>query len=255
MCACSSGGDQALGGSCLAERLSHYVELTGAERASLDRLEAERRHFRRGAVIAREGDPTRELFVVQKGWVQTSILLDNGGRQIMRIGLAGDLIGLTSLAYDEAPETVAALTDATLCPFDRERLAGLLGEHPRLSALLFALNVAERTALADRLASVGRTPARARVASLLCDIFMRLRLVEGPETATVQLPMTQEEIGDATGLTAVHVNRMIRGLVDDGIIERSNSVIRLLDEQRLRREANFVDRLAISTAWLPPARA
>ena len=148
---------------------------------------------------------------------------------------------------------MTALTDVTLCPFDRERLATLFSEHPRIMALLFSLAVAERTALADRLASVGRTPARARVAALLCDIFMRMRLVD-PDTKAIHLPLTQEEIGDATGLTAVHVNRMIRGLVEEGIIERSGNMMRLLDAQRLADEANFIDRAQISTGWLPPAR-
>lgn len=243
-----------MGGSCLAERLSHHVILTQGERAALDLLEAERRECRRGTVLVREGERARELYIVQKGWLQSSILLGNGGRQILRINLPGDIVGMAPLAYEEACETVATLTDAVLCPLDRDRLSGLFVEHPRIAALLFALAVAERTALADRLASVGRTPARARVATLLCDIFMRVRMVEGPEARSVDVPLTQEEIGDATGLTAVHVNRMVRALADDGIIERSGSMIRLVDEERLIREASFVNRLKISTKWLPSPR-
>ena len=240
-------------GGCLAERLSHHVALTATEVAALDALEDQQRQLRRGTVVVREGHPSRELFIVQKGWLQSSVLLGNGGRQIMRIGLSGDIIGLPALAFDEAPETVTALTDVTLCPFDRERLGALFIDHPRLAALLFSLMVAERATLADRLASVGRTPARARVAALLCDIFARMRLVE-PETEVVHIPLTQEEIGDATGLTAVHVNRMIRWLVDEGIVERSGNAMRLLDPERLREEANFVDRSSIGTGWLPAPR-
>jgi CRP-like cAMP-binding protein len=227
--------------------------LTQAERTSLARLEDQQRQVRRGAVIIGESQLSRELFIVQKGWLQSSVLLGNGGRQIMRINLPGDILGLPSLAFDESPETVTALTDATLCPFDRERLSALFVEHPRLTALLFGLTIAERAALADRVASIGRTSARARVASLLCEIFARLRLAD-PDQEMVHVPLTQEEIGDATGLTSVHVNRMIRGLVDDCIIERSGNSIRLLDERRLADEANFVNRSQIDTAWLPAAR-
>ncbi len=243
-----------MGGSCLAERLSHHVVLTAAERGALDGLEDEQRQVRRGTVLVAEGERARDLYIVQKGWLLSSVLLGNGGRQIMRVGLPGDILGLPHLAFQEAPETIAAITDAVLCPFDRERLSGLFAAHPRLSALLFAVTVAERTALADRLASVGRTPARARVASLLCDIFARHRMTEGPEADRVVVPLTQEEIGDATGLTAVHVNRMIRGLVEEGIIERSGTTMRLLNERRLAEEANFTNRLEIDTGWLPPAR-
>ena len=248
------GGKCALGGSCLAERLSHYIGLTKAEQDMLDRLEDQQRHVRRGTVITAEGEPTRELYVVQKGWLQSSVLLGNGGRQIMRVNMPGDIIGFSSLAFEEAPETVTALTDATICPFGRERLAVLFSEHPRLMALLFSLTVAERATLADRLASIGRTSARARVASLLCEVFSRLRLMNGAEAKVAHIPMTQEEIGDATGLTAVHVNRMIRNLVEDGIIERTGNSFRLLDAARLADEANFTDRSKIGTGWLPPPR-
>jgi CRP-like cAMP-binding protein len=227
--------------------------LTASERAALDRLEDQKRHVRRGCVIIAEGDASRDLFILQNGWLQSSVFLGNGGRQIMRINLPGDIVGLPALAFEEAPETVTALTDVTLCPFDRERLALLFTEHPRLMALLLTLIMAERTMLADRLASIGRTPARARVAALLCDIFARMRIVE-PESQVIHVPLTQEEIGDATGLTAVHVNRMIRGLVEEGIIERSGNSLRLLDEARLADEANFVNRATLSTGWLPPPR-
>lgn len=242
-----------LSGGCLADRLSHYIVLTDAERAALDALESEQRHLRRGTVVLEEGKVSRELFIIRSGWVQSGLLLGNGGRQIMRISLPGDVLGLAALAFDQVPETVKALTDVTLCPFDRDRVSNLILSHPRLTGLLLAVTMAERTALADRLASVGRTPARARIAWLLCDIFSRLRVTD-PGQEEVHVPLTQEEIGDATGLTSVHVNRMMRGLADDGIIERRGNVIRLLDEDRLFHEANFTNRLELATGWLPPAR-
>lgn len=241
-----------MNGSHLADRLGHYVVLTDAERVALAALQAEERRLRRGAVLIEEGKATRELFIVREGWLQSSILLGNGGRQIMRISLPGDVIGLAALAYDEAPETVKALTDVVVCPFDRERVTDLIGAHPRLTALLLSLVMAERTALADRLASVGRTSARGRIAWLLCDIFARLKIIN-PELEAIHVPLTQEEIGDATGLTAVHVNRMMRGLAEDGIIERQGNVVRLLAEKRLFDEANFTNRLEIATGWLPKA--
>lgn len=241
-----------MNGSHLADRLGHYVVLTDAERVALAALQAEERRLRRGAVLIEEGKATRELFIVREGWLQSSILLGNGGRQIMRISLPGDVIGLAALAYDEAPETVKALTDVVVCPFDRERVTDLIGAHPRLTALLLSLVMAERTALADRLASVGRTSARGRIAWLLCDIFARLKIIN-PELEAIHVPLTQEEIGDATGLTAVHVNRMMRGLAEDAIIERQGNVVRLLAEKRLFDEANFTNRLEIATGWLPKA--
>ena len=242
-------------GGCFAERLGHYVSLTANEREALGRLEEQSRTYRRGAMIRSENDNARELFIVSKGWLHSYALLGNGSRQIMRLHFTGDILGLSSLAFGQSSDSISAVTDVTLCPFDREKLAVLFEEHPRLGALVFALSVAERVTLADRLASIGRTSARARVATLICEMVARLRLAGGSELQEFYIPLTQEEIGDSTGLTAVHVNRMMRGLVDDGLIARNGNHVTLLDETRLVAEVNFVDRFAkIDTSWLPPAR-
>ena len=243
-----------MGGSCLAERLSHYVRLSDAERQSLDGLEEQDRHCRRGAIIISENERPRELYIVRSGWLHSSVVLGNGSRQIMRFHFQGDILGLPLLAFADSPETVTAVTDVILCPFSRERFAGVISEHPRIAALLLGLAVADRVSLADRLASIGRTSARARVSSLLCEIFARMRRLGTPHHEPIQLTLTQEEIGDATGLTAVHVNRMMRGIVEDGLIERNGNSIRLVDEKRLSSEANFIDRTGIDTAWLPKPR-
>ena len=241
-----------MGAGCLAERLSHYVPLTPREQDALRTLEQQERSYRRGSVIRQEHDPARELFIVRKGWLYSSLILGNGSRQIMRLHFAGDILGMSGLAFGKSADSIVAVTDVALCPFDKDKLALLFRDHPRLAALIFTLTVAERVSLADRLASIGRTAARARVASLICEIFARLRVMEGRSMSEFQIPLTQEDIGDATGLTAVHVNRMMRGLVDEGLIERNGNAVRLLDEARLTEEASFTDRFAkIDTSWLP----
>jgi CRP/FNR family transcriptional regulator len=243
-------------GSCLAERLSHYVRLSEAESLSLAQLEDQDRPYRRGAVVIRENESPRELFIVRSGWLHSSGVLGNGSRQILRFHFKGDFLGLPLLAFADSPETVTAVTDVVVSPFSREKLAQLIGDHPRLGALILGLSVAERVALADRLASIGRTSARARVGSLICEVVARMRRLGATgEGGYIQLPLTQEDIGDATGLTSVHVNRMMRALVDDGIIERNGgNQIRLLDEKRLIADSNYIDRTGLETGWLPSAR-
>ena len=242
--------------SCLAERLSHYVRLSEAESLSLSRLEEQERAYRRGAVVIRENEGPRELFIVRSGWLHSSGVLGNGSRQILRFHFQGDILGLPLLAFAEPPETVTAVTDVVLSPFSREKLGQIINEHPRLGALFLAISVAERVALADRLASIGRTSARARVGSLICEIVSRMRRLGAvSENGYVQLPLTQEDIGDATGLTSVHVNRMMRALAEDGVIERNGgNHVRLLDEKRLIADSNYIDRTGLETGWLPPPR-
>lgn len=242
-------------GGCLTERLAHYMALTANEQDALQLLEEQARTYRRGTLVRSENDSARELFIVQKGWLHSHALLGNGSRQIMRFHFTGDILGLCSLAFGQSSDSITAVTDVILCPFDRDKLAILFDRQPRLAALIFTLSVAERVTLADRLASIGRTSARARVASLLCELFARLRITGGKDMKEFHIPLTQEEIGDSTGLTAVHVNRMMRGLVDDGIIARNGNIVTILDEQRLVEEVNFVDRFAqIDTSWLPKPR-
>lgn len=241
-----------MGGSCLAERLSHYVRLSAGERVALERLEEQERCFRRGAVVIAEGESPRELCIVRDGWLHSSAMLGTGARQIMRFHFPGDIVGLPLLAFADSPETITAVTDVALAPFSRERLAALIADQPRLAALLLALAVAGRVSLADRLASIGRTSARARVATLLCEIHARMKRLGLADNGALQLPLTQEDIGDATGLTAVHVNRMMRSLAEDGLIERNGNQIRVLDEARLCEVAAFADRTGLETSWLPP---
>lgn len=242
---------------CLADRLRRHLALTEAEVAAVTRLEEHPRHYARGAVIRREHDPARDIFVLHHGWAYSQMLLHDGARQILRVELPGDMLGGSGIAFARSSEAVVALTDAVVCAFDKVALRRLHEAHPRLAGLLHLMAHADRVAMADRLASLGRTPARARVAALLVDTMVRLRASDpaAASSARFALPMTQEEIGDATGLTAVHVNRMLRSLNEEGLIRRSNGQIRVHDEARLRSLAGYVDRYAaLDTSWLPPPR-
>ena len=242
-------------GSRLAERLGDLVALSDAERAALAQLEHRQRSIRRSAILVRENDRAGEMFVLHSGMMMSYALLHDGSRQILRFLFPGDLLAASALAYRVSPETIAALTDCTIAAFERTAIAALMVDHPRLSALLMATGQIERVALADPLAAIGRTSAKARIAGLLLEIRDSLRLADKATDAPFPLGLTQEEIGDATGLTAVHVNRMLRQLEDEGLIERGAGQVSLLDEAALVRVANYVDRgAALDLSWLPPAR-
>lgn len=241
--------------SFLAERLGRHVALTGEEIGVLGRLEGQPRALRRGTVLQREHDRAASAYIVRQGWLHSNVVLHDGSRQILRLYLPGDIAGASGIAFVRATEAIAALTDVVICPFDKAMLSRIFADHPRLAALIYLISQAERVALTDRLASLGRTSAKARVAALLLDTLDRLRAMDPTLGATIHFPLTQEEVGDATGLTAVHVNRMMRVLVEEGLIARSAGALCLLDEARLRRIANHVDRLAnFDTSWLPPPR-
>jgi CRP-like cAMP-binding protein len=235
--------------------LSDLVPLTPAEHAALERLEERERSVRRGVMIQRENDRAGDMFVVRKGVLMSSMLLDDGSRQILRFLFPGDVIALSSLVYREAPETLTALSDAIVAPFERATLSEIIAAHPRLAALLLVYSQVERAALTDRLAALGRTSARARVAAVLIDMRNRLRTGDKAITDTFTLGLTQEELGDATGLTSVHVNRMLRQIEEEGLIARENGRVTFTNERGLLRAANYVDRYeGLDLSWLPAAR-
>lgn len=228
--------------------------LTPSEHAALDRLEDRERSLRRGGTLLRENDRTGEMYVLRKGMMMTSVLLHDGSRQILRFLFPGDLLAVSNLVYREAPETITALTDCIVCPFERSALSRLMIDHPRLSALILVYNQIERAALTDRLAALGRTSAKARVAAVLLEMRNRLRMTGDAIDGSFVLGLTQEEIGDATGLTAVHVNRMLRQLEEEKLIAREGGRLSFTDERALSRAANYVDRYAgLDLGWLPDA--
>jgi CRP-like cAMP-binding protein len=242
-------------GDCLAGRFGDLVFLSDAERRALATLEERERTLRRGAALLRENDRSSEMYLLKRGMMMSYLLLDDGSRQILCFHFPGDVIGLTALAYRSSPETIVSLSDCTICPIERTTYAQVVAAHPRLGMLFMAMTQMERIALTDRLAGVGRTSARSRVAALLLVICNRLRLLDKSIGDAFMLGLTQEEIGDATGLTAVHVNRMLRQLEGEGLIARENGRVTLLREAELAATANYVNRYAgLDLGWLPPAR-
>lgn len=237
-----------------ADSLGDLVSLSDRERTALARLDDRERTLRRGMALLRENDRTGEFFLVKRGMLMSYLLLDDGSRQILSFHFPGDLIGMAALIYRTSPETMVALGDCTVCSIDRGAYGQLIAEHPRLGALIGAVTQMQRVALTDQLAGVGRTSARSRVAALLLLICNRLRLLDPSITDSFALGLTQEEIGDATGLTAVHVNRMLRRIEAEGLIARENGRVTLLREQELAAAANYVNRYAgLDLGWLPPA--
>lgn len=240
--------------SYFADRLAGMVELSEDERLALARLEERERPIRRGMTLHREREPTGEIYILRKGTMMSSVLLDDGSRQILRFHFPGDMLGSAAMVYREAPETLTALSDCLVAPFERTAFAALFTQQPRLAALIMVYNQIERASLTDRLAALGRTSAKARVAAILIEMRNRMQMLATDAPQSFVLGLTQEEIGDATGLTAVHVNRMLRQLEDEMLIAREGGRVTFLDERAMLRTANYTDRYAkLDLDWLPPA--
>ncbi|WP_375428700.1 Crp/Fnr family transcriptional regulator [uncultured Sphingomonas sp.] len=242
--------------SALTGRLERYLSLTEEERDALDW--AERREVRvpSGMVLMEQGGTVDQLFVVQQGWLHSSIELKSGGRQILRFHYPGDLIGTSSIAWAQAANTITAVSDCVVSELSKVNLGRIFKAQPRLAGMLYAMAAAENVAMSDRLASIGRTDAIERLATLLLDILARLRVTAGGVIESFDLPLTQKDIGDAVGLTKVHVNRTLGEMERRGMIERNGRRVRIINEVELVRFTGFVDRYAtVQTDWLPAPTA
>lgn len=241
--------------SALATRLEQYLRLSDDERGALEAIEQRERRLRGGEVLVEQGEVNDLLYIVEQGWLHGSAKLPGGeGRQIIRFYYAGDLMGLSNLAWAKTATTLTAVSDCIVADLPKAELGEIFARHPRLAGLLYAVAAAENVAMADRMTSVGRMSAQARIATLLLDILARLRVTDGGVVTTFDLPLTQQDIGDAVGLTKVHVSRMMTELERAGMIARTGRRYKIVDEPALVAMTGFVDRYrSVETNWLPTA--
>jgi len=236
----------------LADRLNRYVGLTQEERSALRSLAGEQVYIKAGRNLVVEARNSDRMFVLRSGWLHASNVLKGGARQILRIHQPGDLVNTSCLAWSRVVATITAVTDAEVWPFPRERLTAIFAGYPRLAALLYGISIAENVALCDRLKSLGRTDAEARLANLLLELLSRQRLTIPACTDTLTLFLTQNDIADAVGLTKVHVNRVLKKMTEQGLIERSGRQVRIPDIAKLSDLSGFIDRHAeVATEWFP----
>ena len=234
----------------LERKLSYHLPLTFSEKDALRWLERRERSYPAGAVIAREENATDNIYIVASGWLHGSTMLDDGNRQILRFYFLGDLTATFSLAWGYCAATLTAVSNCTLFEVPRPALGKIFREYPRLSALLYAVSCAEQVALSDRLTSVGRTDAMTRIGTLLLQIRTQLQVIDGPMGSAFELPLTLQDLGDATGLTKTHVGRTLKALERDGLIERDGKIIRIVAIDALAERVRFKDRVThVATDW------
>lgn len=236
----------------LIKRLGHYLGLTESERDALDWIERREITVAAGKHLMDEGAANDRLFVVQQGWLHASSKLKTGGRQIYRFHYPGDLMGTSSIAWASASVTLTAVSDCIVSEVSKANLGRIFGGQPRLAALLYAMAAAENVAMNDRLASIGRMNATERLATLFLDMLARLRVTAGGVVTSFDMPLTQQDLGDAVALTKVHVSRTLGDMERAGMIERQGKRLRVVDEASLIAFTGFVDRYSfIETDWLP----
>lgn len=193
-------------------------------------------------MLFRQGSPVGDIYNILSGWIALYQTLADGRRQITALLLPGDVFGLEPDGISTMTYSAEALTAASLCVIPRERAAHLRAQFPAYGETFLWFAEREYTLAIEHITNVGRRTAQERIAHLLIEIMVRIKHhypLHSGETA--QLPLTQTEIGDILGLTGVHVNRMLRLLREDGLVDVEPGSLKILDAQRLAKLAGASD--------------
>jgi CRP-like cAMP-binding protein len=248
----------------LIRKLEHFLPLPDPEKEWLNGLVSRCDEFPPRADLIREGEVPAGVFVVITGHACRYKILPDGSRQILDFMFPGDMTELHGLLLKAADHGIFSLGPATIARLDNARLIREIIDHPDVSVALWWSSLQQEAILRERIASIGRRDAYARVAHLLCEMFERLRLVGETFDHTYIVPITQAELGDALGISEVHANRMLRRMASERLIAVDHRRLSIPNPEMLKEAAAFDARYlhldgapravldALSRSRLPP---
>ena len=223
----------------LVKELAAQAPLAADDRDAILALPLKRRDVAASTYIVCEGEQTTSCSILIDGFAYRHKLSGDGARQILSLQLPGEALDFQNVFLPYADHNVQALTACTLAVVPRSALIDIVRTRPAVAHAILIAALVEASIFREWILNVGRRDARARVAHLLCEFATRMDAHGLSQGGAYSLPMTQEQIGDATGLTAVHVNRTIKALEADGLIQRHGRSISFPDLASLRDVGGF----------------
>ncbi|MDX6806286.1 Crp/Fnr family transcriptional regulator [Terrihabitans rhizophilus] len=223
----------------LLRKLETIVTLTQGERDAIAGLPFMAREIKAGQDLVREHDRPSQCCLILEGHTFRYKLLADGKRQILSFHIAGDIPDLQSLHLRIMDHGLATLGAARVAFIPHEILRPFLHAHPRISDAFWRDTLIDAAIFREWVVNVGRRSAYSRLAHLLCENFVRMRAVGLAGPGSFEWPVTQEQLADATGLSAVHVNRTLTELRDHGLIDLARHKMVVKDWQGLQDAAGF----------------
>lgn len=222
----------------LGTRLAASPFLSSEERHALESAMLPPRSIAANTDLSRQGELAGHVEILIEGWGCRYKTTRDGHRQIVALLIPGDPANLDSFLFTRLDYAVRTLTAAKVLTIPRDRFLALAAQYSGIAKTLAWLAMAENAILSEWALCLGRLSARQRLAHLLCEISARLGCANEVESS-FELPLTQEQIADVLGLTAVHVNRTIQHLRAEGLIEAKGRAMTITDMNALRRIAEF----------------
>jgi CRP-like cAMP-binding protein len=214
-------------------------DVSAEEEATLRSAFGERRHVPAHRTIIRAGETVRESTLLLSGWTARAKDLESGERQITEVNVVGDFVDLHSFTLKTLDHDVVALTNCEIALAPHEKLEQITIRLPHLTRLLWLATNIDAAIHREWMLSMGRRSALARVAHLFCELLIRLQIAGMADADSYDFPLTQLQLADCLGLTAVHVNRTLQELRKQGLIELRNRRLRVIELPALQRAAQF----------------
>ncbi len=226
----------------MVRKLEQWHPLNDAERAALLALPHTVRDLKAHQYVVWDGDKPQNACLLLSGFAFRHKLAGTGSRQILSIHMRGDLIDLQNSLLGTADHNVQMMTDGTLALIPVQAVVDLAFRMPAIGMAMWYETLVEGSIFREWILNVGRRDAFTAIAHLLCEFALRAEAAEIGQSAHYELPLTQEQLADAVGLTAVHVNRTLMRLEEEGHIRRNRRVIEIDDWQTLAKVADFEPR-------------
>lgn len=220
-------------------KLQLWATLDETEQAAVLALPHSVERVEAAKYIVREGDKAKYSCLLISGFAYRHKILGDGSRSINAIQMRGDIVDLQNSLLGSADHSVQALTAAEVALIPREAVQALAVRHPNVGMAMWYDTLVDGSIFREWIANVARRDASTRIAHLLCEFAIRLEANGLGDRLSYELPMTQEQLADATGLTAVHVNRTLKDLEARGLITRTVRYVGIADWDKLERAADF----------------
>ena len=206
----------------MVRKLEYRGKFSEADRAALLGLPHVVKTFEQHHYVVRERDRATHCCSMLSGFSVRHKIVAGGHRQIVAIHMKGEMVDLQNSLLGVADHSVQMLTTGKVAMIPRDEIVRIAFDRPAVGKAMWIDTLVDASIFREWIANVGRRDARTRIAHILCEFGMRLKHAGLAEQTGYALPMTQEQLGDATGLTSVHINRTIKSLEAEGLIARSS---------------------------------
>lgn len=223
----------------LLKKLSSVDRLTDLEIEAAKALCEEVHLVPRRRDVVSEGHNPDRIHIVLSGWAARYNILKDGSRRITAFLLPGDFCDIHTTVLNRMDHGILALTDCQVAFVPPDQIDEIGRSTPALTRAFWRSTLIDEAILRRWLVKGGRSDAFEAIGHLIGELYVRARLVGLTEDHTVELPVTQEEIGDATGLTPVHVNRVLKRLRESGIATVTHGRLAIQDVEALHRQTGF----------------